>query len=209
MKTRFIAPTLTLFISMAPLIASAADLRVGVTRYDGGAAIYGMSDNQQLICDSCPQSPDLVPAAPRPAIRFDPVEETQQQQLVISEIPKEECHIQEAKAFVVVAPHVTVYFNFNNASLSGQEKKKIRTALAAGVDPSVVVRVDGYTCRVGSSAYNRKLSSRRAKAVAAYLRTLGVKVSSVEGLGKKNPKGGALSKDRRAEIVVKERNYIP
>lgn len=207
MKIRLITQALTLFVTMAPLVSTAADLRVGVARYDGGAAVYLIAGNQQLICDNCPQSPDLVPAAPRPAIRLEPREETPQ--LLFTEIPKEECAAHATQAAVVAPPHVTVYFTFNSASLSAQEKKKIRTALAAGVDPSVVVRVDGYTCRVGSSAYNRKLSSRRAKAVATYLRTLGVKVSSVEGLGKKNPKGGALSKDRRAEIVVKERNYIP
>lgn len=206
MKTRILS-TLAVLVSVSPLAAIAADLRVGVARYDGGAAIYGLANGQQMICDNCPEAPALVLAPPRTAIRFEP--HVEPQALLTLEVPPKERTPTKAKAPLVLPLNVTVYFNFNNARLGSPERKKIRTALAAGADPSVIVRVDGYTCRIGKSAYNRKLSARRAKVVAAYLETLGVKVSSVEGLGKKHPKGGALSKDRRAEIVVKERNYIP
>jgi len=199
MKKRLCLPTLAIIVSIAPAPLFGADLRVGIARYDGGAAVYGLAENQQLICDNCPQAPGLVAALPRPAIRFEPIPEP----VTYSEITPAEIEEPESKTAI---PRITVYFKFNNARLSTLEKKKIRVALAAGVDPSVVVRVDGYTCRIGSASYNRKLSSRRAKSVASYLKTLGVKVASVEGLGKKHLKGRVHSMDRRAEIVVKERN---
>lgn len=187
-----------------PLAVSAADLRVGVTRYDGGAAIYGLAENQQLICDNCPNSPDLAPYPPRIAIKFDspvPVEQT-----FVTDMPQAHCgpSVLEVEPAGALPANLAVYFGLNEWELNGREKEKIRVALAAGLGPSIAVRVDGYACRIGSEAYNQKLSSRRAKAVAAYLRTLGIKVSSVEGLGEKHQKGAPLSQDRRAEIIIKE-----
>lgn len=204
MELRF-APMLVILALYAPAASTAADLRVGLTRYEGGAAAYGMAENQQLICDKCPQVPDLVLAPPRSAIRYEPREFSQT--LQVSELPQEHCGAPlEVMTPPAAPPRITVFFGFNKAQLSANEKRKIREALAAGLDPSVVVRVDGYTCRVGSQEYNRKLSARRAKAVASYLRALGVKVSSVEGLGEKHRKGAVLPKDRRAEILIRERN---
>ncbi|TSK09125.1 MAG: OmpA family protein [Geobacter sp.] len=198
--------TLAVLALSVPQISVAADLRVGLTRYDGGAAVYGVNQNQQLICDNCPSAPALVLAPPRAAIKYEPRQEVQQempQPILVAELPKED----KAEEVVKPVPHgLTVFFAFDKAVLSPEEKKRIRGALAAGLDPSVVVRVDGYTCRIGSESYNRKLSARRAKAVATYLRSLGVKVSTAEGLGKKHHKGAVVPKDRQAEILIKEKN---
>lgn len=205
MQSRYLL-VLTFLALSAPLASTAADLRVGLTRYDGGAATYGIGQNQQLICDNCPSGPDLVPAPPRPAIKFEPQEEVQP--LMMAELPQESPAepVIETTTAPTSPKGISVFFGFNKAELTAEEKKKIREALAAGLDPSVLVRVDGYTCRVGSEAYNKRLSARRAKAVASYLRSLGVKVSMAEGLGKKHHKGAVIPKDRRAEIFIKERN---
>lgn len=202
MQSRYLS-ILSFLAMYAPLAATAADLRVGMTRYDGGAAIYGLAQNQQIICDSCPNTQDLVLAPARPSIRFEPLEETQPLHFVMPEEAKtEEGPEVEVKA-ATSPPRMTVFFGFNKATLSAGEKKRIRGALAAGLDPSAVM---GYTCRVGSESYNRNLSASRAQAVAKYLRSIGVKVSSVEGLGKKHNKGAVMPKDRRAEILLRERN---
>lgn len=51
------------------------------------------------------------------------------------------------------------------------------------------LEVKGYTDRLGSSAYNERLSQRRAETVAAMLRKLGVNAGSVSvrGLGERDP----------------------
>ncbi|WP_224962499.1 OmpA family protein [Geomonas subterranea] len=198
---------LTVLALSVPLVSVAADLRVGLTRYEGGAAVYGVNQNQQLICDNCPSAPALVPAPQRPAIKYEPVQPAPQDEpsLVMTELPKEVgADVAEVKK--PVPKGLTVFFAFDKAVLSAEEKKRIREALAAGLDPLGAVRVDGYTCRIGSESYNRKLSARRAKAVAIYLRSLGVKVATVEGLGKKHHKGAVVVKDRQAEILIKEKN---
>jgi len=192
---------------LAPLVASAADLRVGITRYDGGSAKYGIAENQQIICDRCPSGPELVPAAPRQAIRFDlpprhdPVVEVET--FLASE---ESCEEPSEMVLPSKKDRFSVFFGFNKAVLTAAEKRKLRVAVAEGLDPSVIVRVDGYTCRIGTETYNRRLSKRRAKAVAGYLRSLGVTVSVVEGMGEKHKHGVVVARDRRAEVTIKERN---
>lgn len=204
----FKAPIFVALILSVPLTSVAADLRVGLTRYDGGAAAYAVNQNQHLICDNCPSVPALVPAPPRPAIRYEvplEVSPANQSPVLMTELPHEG-DAEDAAAAKAAPKGLTVFFAFDKAVLSLDEKKRIRAALAAGLDPSVVVRVDGYTCRIGSESYNRKLSARRAKAVANYLRSLGVKVATAEGLGKKHRKGAVVTKDRQAEILIKEKN---
>ena len=50
--------------------------------------------------------------------------------------------------------------------------RSIATALQA--DPAVVVHLEGHTCSLGSTAYNRALGLRRAEAVKAYLVQQGI-----------------------------------
>ena len=73
--------------------------------------------------------------------------------------------------------------------------------------PEQLIQVNGHACKLGKPAYNKRLALRRAQAVAARLRGLGVKDSqmSVSSLGAEMPfrYNGAhtLSKDRRVEIL--------
>lgn len=204
MQTRFLAVLVTLPLAV-PLSSSAADLRVGLTRYDGGAAVYGVGQSQHLICDNCPAGPALVLAPPRPVIRY----ETREMQPITVIAAQRNAPLEQVEEPVTPTPtpnSFSVYFGFNKSELSAEERQRIREVLAGGLAPSVLVRVDGYTCKVGSEWYNKKLSERRAKAVARYLRILGVQVATAEGLGKKHQKGAVIPKDRRAEILIKERN---
>jgi OOP family OmpA-OmpF porin len=80
------------------------------------------------------------------------------------------------------------------------------------------VLVSGHTDRIGTDAYNQKLSERRSDAVRDYLVSKGVPKDKVEtvGLGEKQPVTGnncqqknqkeliaCLQPDRRVEVEVK------
>ena len=83
---------------------------------------------------------------------------------------------------------------------------------------SADVKVAGYTDRIGSDAYNQKLSQKRAESVANYLVSKGVSQHAISatGYGKANPVTGnkcdavkgrkaliaCLADDRRVEIAV-------
>jgi OOP family OmpA-OmpF porin len=75
-------------------------------------------------------------------------------------------------------------FGFDKATLGTQGKQVLDAAsakiLAMQVDS---VRVVGHADRIGSSAYNQKLSTRRAYAVRDYLAFKGVAQQRVEALG--------------------------
>ena len=71
------------------------------------------------------------------------------------------------------------------------------------------MKITGYTDSVGSSAYNKKLSLKRAEAVRDYLVSLGVDANKLEvaGEGMANPvadnkTAGGRAKNRRVEVEV-------
>jgi len=81
-----------------------------------------------------------------------------------------------------------------------------------------LVLVTGHTDRIGSQAYNQKLSERRADAVRNYLVSKGVPRDKIEtlGMGKTQPVPGVvcnmkamkeliacLAPNRRVEVEVK------
>ncbi len=81
-------------------------------------------------------------------------------------------------------------FNFDNAKLSEAAKHGLdtdfRSKLAACAQVTSVA-VTGYTDRLGTDAYNQKLSQKRAETVADYLKSIGI-AGAIEqrGLGKAN-----------------------
>ncbi len=111
----------------------------------------------------------------------------------------------------------TVYFNFNSSALTPAAKTKLK-ALSHSLKSKKVasVKIVGYADQIGTQNYNLRLSQKRANAVAAYLRSTGVKVtgkSEVRGLGETasrsectNLKGKAeqacLWRDRRVEVEI-------
>ncbi|MDR3100843.1 MAG: OmpA family protein [Paraburkholderia sp.] len=108
-------------------------------------------------------------------------------------------------------------FDFDKAILkpAGKEKLDDLASKIQALNLEVVVAT-GYTDRIGSNAYNDRLSLRRAQAVKSYLVSKGVPADRIytEGKGKRNPVTtgcnqknhkqliACLAPDRRVEVEV-------
>ncbi|WDF90153.1 porin OmpA [Aeromonas hydrophila] len=113
-----------------------------------------------------------------------------------------------------------VLFDFNKATLkpaAGQALDNLYSQIEQARPKDGVATVIGYTDRIGSDAYNQKLSEQRARTVADYLVGKGLPAGkvNVEGRGKGNPITGdsctskskkelivCLAPDRRVEVKV-------
>ena len=74
----------------------------------------------------------------------------------------------------------TVYFDYDQAKLSGETRKK----LASNADwikahPNFTIQVEGHTDARGSVEYNLALGERRAKSVKSYLESLGIEAKRI------------------------------
>ncbi|MDT8364738.1 MAG: OmpA family protein [Nitrosomonas sp.] len=110
-------------------------------------------------------------------------------------------------------------FDFDKAILKpeGQQALDAFASNLQGVNYDLIIAV-GYTDRIGSEAYNKKLSVRRAEAVKSYLVSRGINPDQIftDGKGKANPVTGdtcrgvratrslisCLAPDRRVELEV-------
>ena len=145
-------------------------------------------------------------------------------------IPKEICEPKVAAAPAAAAPaakpmgeKITVaadaLFDFNKATLRPEGMKKLDEVAAKSnsLVLEVVIAV-GHADRIGSAAYNQKLSEKRAASVKDYLVSKGIPANRVytEGKGSKQPvtkpdqcKGpksakviACLQPDRRVDIEI-------
>ncbi len=121
---------------------------------------------------------------------------------------------------------ITKNFTFSSDVLFGFNKSGLKDAMPP-LDRAVAeinslglqraaIQVKGYTDRIGSEAYNQKLSQKRAETVANYLVHKGVSNVKATGYGEANPATGntcdnvkgrkalisCLAKDRRVEVQV-------
>jgi len=101
-----------------------------------------------------------------------------------------------------------VLFDFNKATLKPQASQALDTLysqIEEARPKDGVATVIGYTDRLGSDAYNQKLSEQRAQAVADYLASKGIPAAkiNVEGRGESSPVTGdsCVSKSKRELIV--------
>ncbi len=104
-----------------------------------------------------------------------------------------------------------VLFDFDKAVLKPEGKAAIDSQVVgnlAKIQKLEVVLVTGHTDRLGSEAYNQKLSERRADTVRDYLVSKGVDKAKVEtvGLGEKQPVVQCDQKDMKALIACLQPN---
>jgi len=85
----------------------------------------------------------------------------------------------------------TINFDFDSYVLDAEARSNLRRQADWMLQfPEVRFRVYGHTDLVGSAAYNERLGMRRAQAAVAYLNSLGVSRSRVDGVvskGKTQP----------------------
>ncbi|OIQ92495.1 outer membrane protein A precursor [mine drainage metagenome] len=95
--------------------------------------------------------------------------------------------VREAPAFVPISLQAEALFSFDKAVLRAGGKKQLDAEVVDKMKeyPQVeLVRVTGYTDRIGSTAYNRRLSQRRADAVKNYLVGQGIAAQRIETAAK-------------------------
>ena len=103
----------------------------------------------------------------------------------------------------------TELFAFDEATLRMPQPKLDEIARAMIDNPKIAnVTITGYTDRLGTEAYNLKLSQRRAEVVKGYLVTKGVPASRLTavGRGEANPVVQCQDKDRASLIRCLEPN---
>lgn len=94
------------------------------------------------------------------------------------------------------------YFDFDKATLKPKGKERIDQEIQklGDVDLKGVIAI-GHTDSIGTEAYNKKLSLRRAEAVKAYMVSKGVPADliKVEGMGESQPIASNKTREGRAK----------
>ena len=103
-----------------------------------------------------------------------------------------------------------LHFATNSANIESQYEDRLQNVVRVlKQNPSLRIRVDGYTDSRGDAAYNQSLSERRAASVRDYLVAAGIPAGRLvsKGFGEENPAApndtaANLRENRRTELTV-------
>ena len=194
--------TIKLFIAglaiLLPTVANANVIKQRPFIYSFDVANAAESD----VFVVCANSPDdrisVLPAPPQLAMRLS------QNEVRMEEPKNAPVSATEVRKECVNCLSGTVHFPFDSAVLSQNERAKL-DELIPGISAGTDVKIDGYTCDLGSTSHNMSLSLRRAREVASYLRRKNVSIGNVEGKGKCCPVSDDRRINRRVEITTHKR----
>ena len=98
---------------------------------------------------------------------------------------KEEAKVEEPIEKVIEEAAINdVYFGFDKSNITSESAKELdKLANIMEKNASLNIEVSAYTDARGSSAYNLKLSNRRAKSTIEYLVSKGIERSRISGKG--------------------------
>lgn len=95
-------------------------------------------------------------------------------------------------------------FEFDRADLRLPQPKLDQIAAALAANPQIgTVNITGHTDRLGSDAYNMKLSQRRANAVKAYLVGKGIAANRLNAVGKGESDPVVQCKETKRAALIK------
>ena len=209
---------------MMALMAATLGLCASLAQAQAVDRVYAIDGRGELVMDPfglCWRTGYWTPAA----AAKDPAGCKCDKDLIPKEVcePKTAAPAAKAAATKPAGEKVTVaadaLFDFNKATLRPEGKKKLDDVVAKAnqLNLEVIIAV-GHADRIGSAAYNQKLSEKRAASVKDYLVAKGVPANRVytEGKGSKQPvtkpdqcKGAKSAKviaclqpDRRVDIEI-------
>jgi outer membrane protein OmpA-like peptidoglycan-associated protein len=181
---------------LIPLASHATDIRQRTCSYTFEAAM-GKEEEQFVVCSSCPDNQlSKMPVAPKLAVRLTASEK----QADYSRQEEHEALSKKSETGQKPTRTETVLFEFDSAQLSRHESNRL-IELLKGLPATSTFDLKGYTCLIGSNAYNEKLSIRRAEHVAGILKANSLKVGTVEGRGTCCPVSNDKQLNRRVDIV--------
>jgi outer membrane protein OmpA-like peptidoglycan-associated protein len=153
------------------------------------------------------------------AVSMLKIKDTDESDLLVDKLINTDLFIDKVEKKLVIKAEnvVSVYFDFDKNILKPAAISKLDSIYNVLTEfTTATIQISGYTDGLGSEAYNKKLSDRRAKACADYLSKKGIDSSriSFESFGaccpvemekingRDNPDGRSLN--RRALINVKK-----
>jgi OmpA-OmpF porin, OOP family len=151
--------------------------------------------------DLVPKAPPPAPPAPAPAPAAPPAATPPPAAPVAPPPPP------PAPAVQKITLASKALFDFDKSVLKPEGQAVLDREIVSRikeVQKLELVLVTGHTDRLGSQAYNQKLSERRAAAVAAYLASKGVAKDKIEtlGMGKTQPVPGVVCEQKNRKALI-------
>ena len=105
-----------------------------------------------------------------------------------------------------------IYFQLDSSQLAAPSQDELaRVAERLRRSPGVQVRIEGYTCELGTAEYNLALGLRRAQVTREYLVRMGVDAARIETIsyGEERPASEGTTEDARAKNRRSELHFSP